>query len=235
MKQHALLVVATLTLSACGAKLSDVGRIPQLSSISTDVAYPAHTKEDFALTSQDAGSKRYSTWNKRGSSLFLGSRAADVGDIITVEIRINDRASVTNASERARTNDRNIGFNATIDAGTISGAANGSANLNGGSSFSGDGSIRRAEQLNVRLPVVVREVLPSGNLLVEGSQEVLINAEMRLLRLVGIIRPSDIRPDNTIQYDRVAEARMSYGGQGRISEVQQPSYGQQIVDQLAPY
>lgn len=235
MKFRFVSLVIPVVLSGCAANLSEVGKVPALSDVSTDAAYPVHSKEDFALRGEVAEAKRYSTWSNRSSSLFLGSRAADVGDIITVDIRINDRASLTNASDRSRTNDRTIGLNAGIDAGTLAGTASGNANLSGGSTFAGDGSIRRSEQLNMLLPVVVREKLPSGNLLVEGSQEVLVNAELRVLRLAGIVRPTDIRPDNTIAYDRVAEARISYGGRGRITEVQQPSYGQQIVDQLAPF
>ena len=81
---------------------------------------------------------------------------------------------------------------------------------------------------------VVTDVLPNGNLIVSGSQEVRVNYELRVLNIAGIVRPRDISKDNTIAYNKIAEARISYGGRGRIMEVQQPAWGQQLFDRFKP-
>ena len=82
---------------------------------------------------------------------------------------------------------------------------------------------------------MVTEVLPNGNLLISGSQEVRVNFELRIVNVTGIVRPRDISSNNTIEYEKIAEARISYGGRGRITEVQQPRWGQQLIDAVAPY
>ena len=81
---------------------------------------------------------------------------------------------------------------------------------------------------------VVTDVLPNGNLIVSGSQEVRVNYELRVLNIAGIVRPRDISKENTIAYNKIAEARISYGGRGRMMEVQQPGWGQQIFDRFRP-
>ncbi|WP_292388806.1 flagellar basal body L-ring protein FlgH, partial [Mesorhizobium sp.] len=98
-----------------------------------------------------------------------------------------------------------------------------------------DGEINRSENLELNVAAVVTEVLPNGNLMIRGSQEVRVNYELRVLTIAGMVRPSDIGAENTIPYERIAEARISYGGRGRVSEVQQPAYGQQILDQVLPF
>ena len=85
------------------------------------------------------------------------------------------------------------------------------------------------------MAAVVTDVLPNGNLIISGSQEVRVNFEMRLLNVAGIVRPQDISRENTIAYDKIAEARVSYGGRGRIMEVQQPAVIQQIYDRVKPF
>ncbi|TIV92058.1 MAG: flagellar basal body L-ring protein, partial [Mesorhizobium sp.] len=98
-----------------------------------------------------------------------------------------------------------------------------------------DGEIKRSEDIELNVAAVVTEVLPNGNLMIRGSQEVRVNYELRVLTIAGMVRPSDIGAENTIPYERIAEARISYGGRGRASEVQQPAYGQQVLDQVLPF
>ena len=103
------------------------------------------------------------------------------------------------------------------------------------SSSNGQGTIDRSEKLRLSVAAIVNEVLPNGNVVISGSQEVRVNYELRILNIAGIVRPRDISPKNTISYDKIAEARVSYGGRGRLMEVQQPAYGQQIYDVVAPF
>ena len=107
--------------------------------------------------------------------------------------------------------------------------------LDAKTSSKGEGAITRSESIELLVAAVVTDVLPNGNLVISGTQEVRVNFEVRVLSVAGVLRPRDIATDNTVSYDKIAEARISYGGRGRITEVQQPGWGQQIVDLLAPF
>ena len=168
-------------------------------------------------------------------NLFSDPRAARVGDVITVTIMINDKASFGNTSGRSQTAQETAGFDWTFGLNNATNKVNGAADVNASSSSNGQGSIDRAEKIQLAVAAVVTRVLPNGNLFISGSQEVRVNFEMRQLMIAGIVRPRDISKENTIGYDKIAEARISYGGRGRISEVQQPSWGQQIYDIVKPY
>jgi flagellar L-ring protein FlgH len=172
-------------------------------------------------------------------SLYSQPRIAHVGDIVRVLISINDKASLDNASGRSMTT-KDSGV---IDYGFNNGSASSSSNqpakllgdLSSQSSTQGQGNIDRSEQIQVSVAAIVTRVLPNGNLVISGSQEVRVNYEMRQLTVAGIVNPLDISLNNTVAYDRVAEARISYGGRGRQSDFQQPSWGQQIYDAIRPF
>ena len=103
------------------------------------------------------------------------------------------------------------------------------------SSSDGKGSVNRQEALQTNVAAVVTQVLPNGNLVVEGKQEIRVNFEIRELIVAGIVRPEDIQSDNTIDSSKIAQARIAYGGRGQITDVQQPRYGQQVMDVLLPF
>ncbi|MEM6637757.1 MAG: flagellar basal body L-ring protein FlgH [Pseudomonadota bacterium] len=183
-----------------------------------------------------------SLWTGTRGSLFADRRAAGAGDILTVVIQIDEEAEISNRSSRSRSGsealsiDNFLGLPAVIDpllAGndSLQNAANASSN----SSSSGDGSVRRNEKLTLRLAATVVEELPNGVVRIEGSQEVRVNFEIRELLVSGYVRPEDISRRNEITYDKIASARISYGGRGQISDVQQPRYGQQIADIVLPF
>jgi flagellar L-ring protein precursor FlgH len=175
------------------------------------------------------------------ANLYSDQRISNVGDIVTVVISINDKATFGNATDRSATSKAAVsgafGFTPpTSGSGSSSGQPGTfTGSFNSASTASGSGDINRAEQIQVSVPAVVTHVLPNGNLVIRGSQEVRVNFEMRQLHVAGVVNPSDISRNNTIAYDRVAEARISYGGRGRISEVQQPAWGQQIFDYVNPF
>lgn len=225
---------AVLALAGCNTTPMDqINRAPDLSPVGYGVGDPksVYTYPEPAK----AASRKYSLWDDRQSKFFTDARALRAGDILTVDIQINDRARFRNESERSRTAGRGIGFGADFTWLGIGTAGSANADVDSSTDSKGSGAIARSEDIRLSIAAVVTDVLPNGNLVINGSQEVLVNAEMRVLTISGIVRPSDIGAANTISYERIAEARISYGGRGRISEVQQPPYGQQFLDNVLPF
>ena len=181
-------------------------------------------------------SEQPTTWIGGNADFFRDARAVRPGDIVTVKIEINDQASLNTTSNRVKKSSASadLGFNYDV-MGVVEADVNGQGTVNSNSASAGQGSTARSERIEMSVAAIVTEVLPNGYLLIEGSQEVLVNYEQRQLRVAGLIRPADIAPDNTISYEKIAEARVSYGGKGRISEVQQPGWGQQIWDRVSPF
>jgi flagellar L-ring protein precursor FlgH len=182
-----------------------------------------------------APASRGSTWSHVSADLFGSPRAKQVGDIVTVNIQIDDKAEFENASDRERTSKGNLGFDYGLSFKGWGADGTADGGLRSSSSFDGRGSIDRSEKLRLSVAAVVTEVLPNGNVLISGSQEVRVNNEVRVLEVAGIVRPRDISRKNTIDYDKIAEARISYGGRGRITDVQGPSLGQRVFETVAPF
>lgn len=176
-----------------------------------------------------------SLWDEHGGDLFRDARAARIGDLITVVIAMNDSAILGNSTDRASESVFKSEFDGSISLPILIGASSGSANAGTTSRAKGQGNIGRSEKIQMSVAAVVTELLPNGNLLIAGSQEVRVNYELRELKVSGIVRPRDVSRDNTITYEKIAEARISYGGRGRLSEVQQPSLVHQIVDLVRPF
>ncbi|MDD7970158.1 flagellar basal body L-ring protein FlgH [Roseinatronobacter alkalisoli] len=239
---HAAIMLCAITLMAC-QPLNEVGRAPAFSS-------PDHSIEHAALyrvplpESADPRSPTApsSLWSVGQRSLLGDRRAGGQGDIMTVVIEINDSAEISNNTSRGRTGSSSMGIPQffglpqAIDSKNEGGFSIGAGiETNSGSSFSGNGSVRRNEKLTLRVASTVVEVLPNGVMRIEGRQEVRVNHELRELLVTGYVRPTDISRQNEITYDKIAGARISYGGRGVISTMQQPRYGQQIIDILAPF
>ncbi|PZO81797.1 MAG: flagellar basal body L-ring protein [Mesorhizobium amorphae] len=233
------LALLTLSLLATGCanreQFREIGREPSLSPVGSGLA-PTGVSDYSYPSPPTQPVKKFSLWNDRQSRLFTDPRALAPGDILTVKIAINDRARFKNESERARDASRTLGGSAEAGWNSVStGVASLDVGVNSKTATKGTGATARSEAIDLQVAAVVTEVLPNGNLAIRGTQEVRVNAELRVLTIEGIVRPSDIGAENTISYDRIAEARISYGGRGRITEVQQPPYGQQVVDLLSPF
>ena len=221
------------SLAGCATKLSDFMREPSLSPVGSGLA--TRERADAQAIANAVEPKRPS---RPGTpiNLYNDQRIAKVGDIVTVIISINDKATFDNTTDRSKNATSTFNLDWGLSSGTAtSQPATLTAGANSTSTTQGQGNIDRQEQIQVSVAAVVTEVLPNGNLLISGSQEVRVNYELRQLTVAGIVRPSDISRANTIAYDRIAEARISYGGRGRLSEVQQPSWGQQVSDWLKPF
>lgn len=238
----ALVLLAALLLSAC-QPLATVGRAPDFTPLEPRLEHralhrvPLPERTEVPRIADDA-----SLWNGGQRALMGDRRATGPGDILTVVIEINDRAEIQNSTQRGRTGAQSLGvpqlfgLPQVIDPRLPAGASLAQAvGVNSASNFQGSGSVSRNERLALRVAATVVERLPSGVLRIEGSQEVRVNNELRELIVTGYIRPEDITRRNEISYDRIAGARIAYGGRGQISDMQQPRYGQQIADIVLPF
>jgi flagellar L-ring protein precursor FlgH len=229
----AMLVVAALTgLTGCASNLAEVGQAPYMSPVGQGLAIDARAIPIDKRAYRSSG--HHSLWNDR-RDLYRDPRAARVGDLLTVNILMNDKAILDNKTDRSRDAQIKLGSDYTADIAKWLSTGSFDANVSSQSSSKGAGKIDRAEEVRFSVAAVVVDVLPNGNLLISGSQEMRVNYEMRIVNVGGIVRPIDIGRNNTIPYEKVGEARISYGGRGRLMEVQQPNWGQQVYDQVAPF
>ena len=193
-------------------------------------------------TRRNAPTASASLWTGDRGSLLGDRRAMQRGDILTVVIEIDDSAEISNTSDRSRTAAQQMGvpqlfgIPQRIDERLPDGANLGSAvGINSSSSANGTGSVRRNEKLELRVAATILDVLPNGVLSIQGQQEVRVNFELRELLVTGYVRPADITRQNEITYDKIASARISYGGRGQITDMQQPRYGQQAIETILPF
>ncbi len=234
-------LVLFVVISAC-ARLENVGKVPEFTPI--DTSAEAQSMRATMPLGRDGMRNRHdaSLWSGARGSLLGDRRAERQGDILTVVIEIDERAEISNASSRARNGSESmsapslLGVPQIVDRVLPGGAslAN-AADLSSSSSSSGNGSVRRNEKLELRVAATIVDVLENGVLRLQGSQEVRVNFEIRELLVTGYVRPEDISRQNEITYDKIAAARISYGGRGQISDVQQPRVGQQVADILLPF
>lgn len=232
-----------LALGACSTAVEAV-RGPELAPIGYPAALvpvqqqylPAHQPQARAQSSAN------SLWSGGSRGIFGDQRARRVGDILTVNIDIDDRAQTSNSTVRNRTNEISAGVsnffgleNALGDALPGGFDPGNMVGMGGESSAQGSGSVNRSERVNLTIAVVVTDVLANGNLVIQGRQEVRTNREVRELTVAGIVRPEDISSANTVQHDQIAEARISYGGRGDISRVQATPAAQAVVERFSPF
>ena len=241
----ALLISTALSLSACGAgeRLANVGKAPEMAPITN----PAETGQYKTVSmpmppAQVVTRANNSLWGGNKQTFFKDQRASQVGDILTVLIDIDDEAELENETERSRSSDEDVGINSLLGINSQLGkvlpeSVTGPDLVDFGSTSRsrGEGSTEREEEVRMTLAATVTQILPNGNMVIQGRQEVRVNFEKRVLELAGVIRPEDILTDNTISYDKIAEARIAYGGEGQITDMQQPRYGQQVYDILFPF
>jgi flagellar L-ring protein FlgH len=231
-------------LAGCSTldKLASVGETPKLSAIENPTAQPGYRAVNMPMPEiVPASYQPNSLFSNEARGFFKDQRAHRIGDILTVIITIDDSAKISNATTRKRSaaNEANIGTSlGSVFGSNVPGVdvdATGGISTGGAMSDGGNGSVNRSESLQTNVAVVVTQVLPNGNLVIEGRQEVRVNFEVRDLIIAGIVRPEDIGSDNTIMSEKIAEARIAYGGRGQITDVQQPRYGQQIADAILPF
>ena len=247
-RTRVIAVIAMVALSAC-SRLESVGQEPQFSPMGGPLQSGGYQVSPArAALAQPAplmlrtGSNRSSLWNSGPSSLFGDRRAGRRGDILTVLIEIDDKAQIKNSTNRSRSGSESVGVpnmlglpQALADTLPDGASFDNLADVSSSSSSAGDGSVQRNEKITLRVAATVVDVLANGHLVVQGNQEVRVNFELRDLQVTGIVRPEDISRQNQITYDKIASARIAYGGRGQITDVQQPRIGQQIADIILPF
>ncbi|WP_295530958.1 flagellar basal body L-ring protein FlgH [uncultured Thioclava sp.] len=241
MKSPALLFLM-IALTACG-RLEDVGKAPGFTPVESGNEFFAMSSVPMPeTTSKRQPTKEASLWSGARNSLLGDRRAAQRGDILTVVIEINDKAEISNSSGRSRSGSESMGIPSLLgipqrlDQRLPEGASMADAiSTNSNSAYQGDGSVSRNEKLTLRVAATIIETLPNSVLRIQGSQEVRVNFEVRELIVSGFVRPEDVSRQNEITYDKIAGARISYGGRGQITDVQQPRIGQQVADILLPF
>jgi flagellar L-ring protein FlgH len=238
-----------LGVLACGCLLQGcysfdrlrwLGDQPPLAAIENPTAAPGYKPVQMPMPApQPAVYQPNSLWRTGSRSFFKDQRAHQVGDILTVVVNINDQANWQNETQRSRKNSEDSGIdnffgkpkvplmNTPVPTRIFTGDST--------SSSDGKGTVQRTEAVTTLVAGVVTQVLPNGNLVIEGKQEVRVNFEIRELIVAGIVRPEDIQSDNTIDSSKIAEARIAYGGRGQLMDVQQQRYGQQVLDVLLPF
>lgn len=238
LKTIAAVLIGAASLSGCSnlERLSRVGEPPSMSPVNNPAAQRDYRPVSMPMpTPTVLAPNSNSLWRPGARAFFKDQRAGQIGDVLTVVVSIqNESATLSNVTQRTRDS-----VSETLNVTNLFNAQNRilpgqnhtpALDISSGSDFRGSGNISRGETINIRLAAVILQILPNGNLAIAGRQEVRVNNEIRELTVAGVIRPEDVRSDNTITWDKIAEARISYGGRGSLSDVQQPRYGQQIFD-----
>ena len=244
-KRIAATALAASMLAGCNAftRISQIGETPPMTTIQDPKTQPGYQPVSLPMPTPIVGERQpNSLWKAGSRAFFKDQRAAQVGDILTVLVSFDDKAQLNNETQTQRTTNEQdtmpnvMGFEGQIQKILPHGANPASLiNVTGTTNNDGKALINREEKITLEVAALVTQVLPNGNLVVQGHQEIRVNYEIRDLQIAGVLRPQDISSTNTVPLDKLAEARVSYGGRGQLTNNQQPRYGQQLLDIVAPF
>lgn len=252
MKQVSILLLtaSALALTGCGdtmRKLGQIGDQPPLTKVENPQMRPDYKPLSWPLPDPEGSTTHTanSLWQPGARGFFRDQRATRVGDILKVNVDIADNAKFDNTTNVGRTTSDKDGVNAIGGLETkignlvpIAGTAVNPAkliDLSGSTQNNSTGKIDRKETIKTQVAALVTQVLPNGNLVIEGTQEILVNYEVREVSVKGVIRPQDITSDNSVESSQIAQARIVYSGRGHISDLEQPRWGAQAVEILSPF
>lgn len=247
MKTTQLLILSAtaLSLTACAStidKLSNAGQRPPLTEVNNPQVVADYKPMSWPLPDPETQTARTSNslWQQGSRAFFRDQRAARVGDILRVNVAVADQAKLDNKTDNQRDTEETAGapavFGLEKQLTKLTGASTDEwFSINGGSSSNSTGKIDRKETINTQVAALITQVLPNGNLVIEGSQEILVNYEIREVSVKGVIRPQDINSDNTIESTQIAQARIVYSGRGQISDKGQPRWGYQVIEAVSPF
>lgn len=238
----AVLLFSTL-LNGCSStldKLDTIGKPPKLAEVANPTEKAQYQPMTWPLPESQPAPKQYanSLWQPGARAFFRDQRAARVGDILRVNIKIDDKAQLDNETENKRTSTDDLsapnmfGIEKMLPKKMT---ASSLVNISGTNDNKGTGTVKRTETITTQVAALITQVLPNGNYVIDGKQEILVNYEIREVSVKGVIRPEDLKSDNTVDSTQIAEARITYGGHGQLSDVQQPRWGHQVLEQLSPF
>ncbi|MDR6853514.1 flagellar L-ring protein precursor FlgH [Sphingomonas sp. BE123] len=259
MKKIVLAITAATLVSGCGSveRLGRIGKAPKMTA-PEEMAMPGGERS-LGTPGYSGGAVAAAVANapaapgaapasapapsaslfRAGAGAFLSDqRATRLGDILTIKINIADKAEVGNNTSRVRNGSESASIASLLGLEKLLPKSLDPTNLastNSKSQSGGGGNISRSETINMTMSAIVTNVFPNGNLGIRGRQEVRVNNELRELVVSGVVRPQDIGRDNSVRHSQIAEARISYGGRGQLSDAQQARWGQQIYDALFPF
>lgn len=240
-------LLASTWLTACAStieRLENVGQAPALRKVDNPQTRADYQPLTWPLPDPQPPTRQYanSLWQPGARTFFRDQRANRVGDILRVNIEIDEKAEMDNQTNRTRTSEEDVGAPAVFGLENKLGFLtpgkpnpNSLFNIDSTTAMQGQGQIRRKDKIETQLAALVTQVLPNGNLVIEGSQEMRVNFEIREVSVAGVVRPEDISSNNTIESTQIAQSRIVYGGRGQLTDVQQPRYGNQIIDILSPF
>ena len=230
------LAIALMTATGCAG--SGYFSAPAFSPPPERAVPPA----PMVATAEPVAAVSPSLWRSGPQSLFGDRRAREAGDIVTVLVEIDDKAELKNRTDQSREGSQSLDVPTffgleSLAARALPGASGLSPAIeaSSGMSASGDGAIKREEKIEVRIAATVVGVQPNGYLIIRGDQEVRVNHELRALSVSGVIRPEDISRTNIITYDKIADARIDYGGRGQVSDLQRARAPHKIIDAISPF
>jgi flagellar L-ring protein FlgH len=244
MKKLPVLLLLPALLGGCGSltSLSEIGRPPSMTPSSDPTKAPDYRPMSMPMPNpRVAAPEANALWRNGSRAFFKDQRASQVGDILTVLVNITDTADLKNNTAATRTGNESMGMPNLFGLETVvphmlaGSAASSLVNTASTNNNGGTAEMKRSESVTLSLAGVITQVLPNGNFVVSARQEVRVGAELRDLQVSGVIRPQDIASDNTVHHDRMAEARIAYGGRGQLTTVQTPRWGQQALDILLPF
>jgi flagellar L-ring protein precursor FlgH len=232
-----------------GDRLDHIGKPPPMTAIEDPVEKPDYKPLNWPMPQSQPPERQYanSLWQPGARAFFRDGRAARVGDILKVNININDKLQLNNQTEGKRTTIDTSTAPALLGLGSklfhfapetqLTGNAGGTGllNVSGNLDTKGTGTISRQDVVTTQVAAQITQVLPNGNFVIQGSQEVTMNQDVREVGVKGVVRPQDIKSDNTIDSTQIAEARLTYTSRGQLSDMQKPRWGGQVIDAVSPF
>lgn len=230
-----------LGLAGCmgATTMSEVGHPPRMTRVSDPTREPGYRPVTMPTPPLQAPPTEVgSLWRPGSRAFFKDQRASQAGDLLTIKVEVADTANVTNNTTASGSGSEDFGIPSLLGfkGGMLSHLTNSDAlNTSSSSANTGAGTIRRVDTVTITLAGVITQVLPNGNFVVVARQEVRVNGELRQIMVSGVVRPQDISEDNVVTHDRIAEARISYGWRGQLTQYQEPRYGQKALNSILPF